>query len=374
MKTYVVTATDAAGRRETFGREAASIEHLRAQLERDGYADIEFHDDELSALLRNQRPDAARPHTQRELRLEATLRKGSNPALLWGAAVRSNAVLLLALIGLGVFGAWSGRGWLLGLAIALVLGWVWLIRKGLASAGLYDDLLRAFARGEWEAAEALIDRLEASPATRDNEQVLHDLVFRRAGLLARTGQLDAAIAMVQPLRDSVHSGNGMFENRLATLYYLADRPEEFLEHIRLGFEASDRSDTQKLDVAFAHARLGDIAQATTLLAGIRRDNLTSLHEGVARVTEGICARRAGDPALACERLASGYELLSAFAANPAIWPVVAIAVAHRALALAEAGQVDEARAVLAPWRETIDACLDRATCETMRRDLPGALA
>ena len=33
---YLVTATDARGRRGTFAREAASLDHLRAMLERDG--------------------------------------------------------------------------------------------------------------------------------------------------------------------------------------------------------------------------------------------------------------------------------------------------------------------------------------------------
>ena len=58
---FLVTATDPGGRRETFARDAASTEHLRNVLEREGFTDIELIDDDLSARLRKERPAEGRP-------------------------------------------------------------------------------------------------------------------------------------------------------------------------------------------------------------------------------------------------------------------------------------------------------------------------
>ena len=104
---FLVTATDARGSRDTFAREAASIEHLRTVLERDGYTDIEFVDDELSARLRAQRPDEGRPATAAEYRYEARVRQGAGAGDAWRMAARGALpVLVPAAVAIG-WGAWS---------------------------------------------------------------------------------------------------------------------------------------------------------------------------------------------------------------------------------------------------------------------------
>ncbi|HZH44168.1 MAG TPA: hypothetical protein VEY50_08825 [Lysobacter sp.] len=358
MKTYLVTATDSAGRRDTFGREAASVEHLRAMLELQGYTNIEFVDDEISATLRTQRPDGGRPRSRHELQLEAKLRKGPATAALWLAAIRSNAVLLTVLAATAAYGLWTRSPWWFGTGAVLLVGWALLVRAGLRAGAAYDRLLRACAEGDWPAAEELIERISRSSAAKGNAQLQEDLVFRRAALLARSGHLEQALALVEPLRDSPHGANGMFENRVASVYYVADRQAEFLECMRRSYEQSGNSQPMQLDLAFALARVGDIAEAGALLRGIERRNLSDLHQAVALLADGICARRSGAAQEACDQLARACEGLSAYAKNPAVWPVLGIAYANRALALAALGRKADARTELAEWRAVADASLD----------------
>ena len=108
IKPYLVTATDARGRRDTFAREAASLEHLRSVLERDGYTDIEFVDDELTATLRQQRPEEGRPANAATYRLEAKLQRGDAPAAIWLTAARNSAVVLLPAVAAIGWGVWGG--------------------------------------------------------------------------------------------------------------------------------------------------------------------------------------------------------------------------------------------------------------------------
>src|SRR5688572_19989843 len=159
MKPYVVTATDARGQRDTFAREAASLQHLRAQLDAQGYTDIEFVDDELSARLREQRSDAGRPRTQADFRLEAKLRHGATPAQLWLVTLRKAWLPFVLMGGAAAYGVASAKPvWTIGALIFLAI-WLWLMHRALARAERYNHLLRAWARGDWDRAREVIAAL-----------------------------------------------------------------------------------------------------------------------------------------------------------------------------------------------------------------------
>jgi hypothetical protein len=358
MKPYLVTATDPAGRRDTFAREAASLDHLRTVLEREGYRDIEFVDDELSARLRQQRPEAMRNPAPDQLKLEARLRHGPAPLAVWLNAAKGSTIFLGIVVAAAAYGVWNHQyGWT-AVAVVIVAGWAWLVRTALRRGEAYNDLLRAQARGDLAAARALIARLRADPTLAGNEQLQVDLRFRAAALHARDGDLAAALAEVEPLRASPHCAQGMFDSRVASLHYQAGDLEGYLRHMDRAFEASGQAQLQRLDLAFAHARLGDAQRAQQLLDGLERRNLSALHQPLATAADGLLALRRGDGATGLAQMAEAVAGFAKFAANPAVWPFQGLLVGHFALALAQAGRRDEARAVLSDWRDVALNSLD----------------
>lgn len=361
MTPYVVTATDPQGRRDTFAREAASLEHLRMQLEGQGYTDIEFVDDELSARLRTQRPEEGRPMTQADYRLEAKLRHGATPGQLWLLALRKALLPFVLMGGAAAYGVWSGKpAWTIGAAAFLVF-WLWMIQRGLARAERYNDLLRAYARGDWDTSRRLMAALRADASLAGHEQLQADLQFRSAALRGLAGDVAGALREVEPLRTSPHGANGMFASRVGSIHYLAGDMPAFLASCEQAWEASGRAQLQQLDLAFVMARVGDPARARELLAGVERRNLSALHQPIATAVDGLLAQREGNDTLAVEKLTDGVTGLGAFGANPAVWPILGILIGHQALALARTGQRETARAVLDGWRDIVDTCIDPAS-------------
>jgi hypothetical protein len=369
MKPYLVTATDQGGRRDTFAREAASLDHLRTVLEREGYRDIEFIDDELSARLRQQRPETMRNPAPDQLKLEARLRHGPAPLAVWLNAAKGSTIFLGIVAAAGAYGVWNRQyGWT-AVAFVVIAGWAWLVRTALRRGEAYNDLLRAQARGDVEATRALIERLRADPTLQGNEQLQVDLRFRAAALRAREGDLAGALADVESLRNSPHGAQGMFDSRVASLHYQAGDIDGYLQHMGRAFDASGQAQLQRLDLAFAHARLGDAQRAQELLDGLERRNLSALHNPLATATDGLLAVRRGDTTTGLAQLAEAVAGFAKFAANPAVWPFQGILVGHFALALAQAGHRAEANAALAEWRDVVDTCLDPQARALLRQEL-----
>jgi hypothetical protein len=370
MKPYLVTATASDGRRDTFGREAASIEHLRMVLERDGYRDIEFVDDEFSATLRQQRDPAIRPRTAAQFRVEARLLKGAGRGQAILLALRGNAAALLLAAGLAGFGAATHRPMTAAVGVLALLALLWFMLARLNDGGQYDALLRAQACGDYDTAERLIDRLASGSTAKQNAQLAIDLAFRKATIVARRGRLDEALALAAPLKDDAHCANGTYESRVASIYYAADRIAEFVQWMERAWHASGKAQMQTLDLAFVNARFGDCARAAELLGGIAFNNLTAMHARVYLASEGICALRAGDMALACDKLAAAVASVGPHAASAPRLPFNAIIGGYAAIALARAGRTAEATRAVAPWRAAAKICLDPAARRLLAAQVP----
>jgi hypothetical protein len=371
IKPYLLTATDAKGRRSTFARESVSVEHIRAMLEREAYRDIEFHDDEVTATLRTQRPDSGKPHSAAAYRMEAELMRKPGGASVWKNAIRSQAIVLILVACAIGYGLWARSALWVALPLLMLIVWLWLVRRGVAQVDLYNALLKATARGDLPLVESLLSKMKAAPAAQDNEQLQTDLVFREAGLLARRGQLDRALAIVDHLRasPSYASTAGLFESRVASIHYGAERLDGFVQNMERAYELSAQGQMQRLDLAFAHARAGDRTRVPALLAGVERSNLPAIHNAIYTASEGICLLRDGNARDAADLLTTAMDGLQPFAANPAVWPFHGIIAGFRALALARDGRRDEARDALAAWQEISLACLDAETRRSIETEV-----
>jgi len=368
MKPYLVTATDARGKRDTFAREAASLQHLRAQLDAHGYTDIEFVDDELSARLRSLRTDIQPGQEAAALRLDLRARRGSAVAGIWLEVARHNAVPLAIAAAIAAWALWAGHPATATVALGALAAWMWLVHRAGRSSRDYNALLRASARGDVAEVTARLARLRADPAVVGNEMLECDFAWRDAQLRARAGDLAGALADVEPMRGMAIHANGLFEGRAGVLHYLAGDIDGFLATMERGYAASGEAQLQRLDLAFALARLGDPARARELIAGVERRDLSALHQPLATATDALLALHEGD-ASGLVRLRDAVTAFDAFAGNAATWPFHGILRGHYALALALAGHRDQARAAMAGWEDVVLECLDAPNRRRLETEL-----
>jgi len=361
MNPYLVTATDNAGKRDSFVRQAASPEHLRSQLQREGFRDIELLDDEYSARLRGQRNDEARDDSPAAARREAQLRRGQAPGSAWRLAIRNNVLLIGLSLALAAWGWWRGRYLPLAIGVGALLFWVGFVRRGLGKADDYNDLLRAQARGDTAETARLIAKMSADASLSSNALLQSDLVFRRASLKAKGGNLAGALSDVQVLRLRPESEKGAFQSRVASLYYVAGDMPGYLHEMEESFVASGQAPSQRLDLAFGHARVGDAARARELLAALDARSMPPFHLPLVAAAEGVLLERDAQVEAGLLKLREAPATLEPFAGNPAFWPFQGIVVARLAAAFARAGRRAEAQAALAPWREVALNCTDPDT-------------
>lgn len=371
MKHYIVTATDKHGIRDTFGREAASVEHARTALEQAGYTGIEFVDDESLAYLREQRSPELKPKTQAEFRFEAKLRKGRDLKVIWLEAMRRNWWVLLLLgasVAYGIYQGFSSWFW-----SGLLGTMVFILEVAIKSraGGTYDELIKATARGHLQQAEALLAKMQSYAMSKKNEQVRVDLIFRKASLCARRGRVEEGLAFVEPLRDNTQITKGMFESRTASIYYAAGRIADFVAWQEKAYEASGHAALQKVDFAFVLARFGDIGRARELLNEIDVRNLIPSHKAVFQAAQGICFMRERGVTEASRNLTEAVATLAPYANAAPTWPFQGIIVGYAAIALARDGRRDEARALLDPWKEVALNCIDPSARRMVESEVLG---
>ena len=369
MNPYLVTATDRTGKRDSFVRQAESLEHLRNQLEREGYSALEFLDDDYSARLRAQRPAGARDDSAAAARHEAGSRRAVSRGNDWLLALRNNWLLVLVDLGFIAYGVARGRTWLIVVGVGFLLWWAFTVRKGLGKADDYNELLRASALGDDAECERLIDKLSADRALAGNAQLHGDLAFRRAGLKARRGDLAGALADCEALRARLENANGAFESRIASIHYVAGDMPGYLRSMEDSFEASGQAASQRLDLAFGHARVGEAVRARDLLASVDTSLMPPFHAPLAVAAEGVLREREGDAAGGIEKLRQAVQGLEPYSGNPVFWPFHGILVARFAAALARAGRRAEALAALQPWREIALNTTDPDTRRVLETEL-----
>lgn len=238
------------------------------------------------------------------------------------------------------YGLWSGRVLLVAVALALLVypfaRAAWLHRH----ADRYQELVKAFALGDWSRVEALASKLRGTGAKVPN--LAFDLDVRMASIRARKGDLPGAVRDLAPWREKLAASRGLFEARLASVHSAAGDRDGFVRLMGQAYEASGREPARSLDYALAHARYGDAAQAEALLAALDAALLPPQAKGFLLWTRGLVAQRSGGSD-ALDLLGQATAEFLQGAANPAVWTALAFCASDHAIALDQAGRKDDAR-------------------------------
>lgn len=204
-------------------------------------------------------------------------------------------------------------------------------------------LLKARATGDWDEAERMIARFRAS---KQPEKVMRTIEVYAAQLAVRRGGgIDEAVAKVQALAPGFAAQPGLLETHLGSIHAAGKDYPGVMAWMRKGIEAAPQDPSKQLDLALMEARVGDLAQAKTILAGLDTEALEAHGRPFLAWTRGLIALREGDAAAAQQHLveAVGGLLKSP---SPAALPALALAGGACALAMMRNGEPDNARRML----------------------------
>lgn len=346
--------------------EATSARAAQEQLANGGMTDIVLHQDPAIGGTDARALEGLNPHQQREL-----------------ARVSITAMRRPGLLPLLRDVAWLNRWWL-GVDVAL-LAWglyqpnLWIALTGgvlllwpFAAAlfnyrhsGRYNALLRAFAVGDWPHVRELAYKLR--PYGEKVENLAFDLDLRVAWIAARQGRLHEALVAIEEWREPLMGQPGLFEQRVAPLYYAAGDRQGFLRGMAAAHAAAPQEGSRTMDLALAQARFGDPAEARRLLDSVDLSLLPSFGTGFVAWTDGLIRLRQQQPG-ALEKLSEAVAAFLALSANPAVWTALAFCTCDHAVALSLAGRKDQARAQLVQVWPILQAHGDRALLRMLEAD------
>lgn len=346
--------------------EAESARAAQEQLANGGMTEIVLHQDPSLGGTDARALEGLNPAQLRELArisIAAMRRPGLLPLLRDVAWL--NRWWLMVDVGLLAWGLVSGNVWI-ALTGGVLLLWpfaagIWSYRH----SGRYNALLRAFAVGDWPQVREMAGKLR--PFSGRVEHLGFDLDLRVAWIAARNGRLHEALVAVEPWRDALADKPGLFEQRVAPLFYAAGDRQGFLRGMSEAHAAAPQDASRTVDHALAQARFGDPAEARRLLDQVDLALLPSFGTGFVAWTEGLIRLRQQQPG-ALDRLSEAVAAFLGLSANPVVWTALAFCTGDHAIALSLAGRKEQARDELAKVWPILQAHGDRALLRMLEAD------
>jgi tetratricopeptide (TPR) repeat protein len=345
MRSFGYKATTREGDEVVSRIEAASADQARALLADLGFRDYALLDDENSAIKLDD-PDSARRlvFTARE---EQEFRRTRTFAgqVLWSWNHRENVIFWLPLLVWFAYEVFQGGG-LQGraaLPAALLGGFLfWFGWRTLPSL-FYARALAASAWCRWDDLEFWMEWLGRWQRWFHLPFPRHELLFRQATAWAGQGQMEEALALVEPLAQDPSLSPGFYESRLASLYFVA---HDYARMVQLQYEAyrKNSTDSARIDLATTLVRwVGNPEAARPLLDAIDAEKLNPMAQLFVAFARGVSALSAGDHAKAAELLGKALDLGRASVGSPLMQGMLLDVRAHYGLALAALGDRAAAR-------------------------------
>ena len=307
----------------------------------------------LQDIVLLQSPDLAAFNTlvpgvsaQQQARLRAEFMAKPGLATALRGVIRMNAPILFAGAAGLVLAAWQHFPVTAILSAAVLLvpfAFFFWKRRYLDH---YQALQKAYARGQWDEVRRLAPKLRS---VTNNPLLPWDLDVRLACIEARQGRLQAAVASLDPWKDKLAAkAPGMFEARLASVYFAAGNYAEYVKLMEDAAELGKHDPSRMIDVALAHAKFGDERKAADILGSLDPKLLTPLAHKFVVFINGLTHLRENRPEQAVPDLRAATDgFLEASLKSPASWVALAICTGYYAVALARTGKRAEAQRAVA---------------------------
>jgi hypothetical protein len=333
-------ARSAAGAEVTGYIDADTAQEAVAKLKASGFADIELHESPGSASTRTGRAALDPDQAARMAAFELQVRSHPGLRTVLAEVARRARWSALAAACLLVAGLVSRTAWPAvagGLALVLVFGIpTWNHRY----SRWFRRLLEALALGEWDEARRMLDRFSRK---RHSDTLATQLPFYDAQIRVRQGEpLDRVLTRLEAVRPRLPADQ--FPARAASLYSAVKDYDGFIACMREAWQATADDPSRRVDYALAHARLGDLAQAQELLAGVDMEALQVHGRPFVWWARGLVELR-NDKSSAEATLMQGVEGFLRIA-SPVAWSSLALCSGACALAMVRNGNRAGARVMI----------------------------
>lgn len=339
MPKYLLSGTDAQGRRTTEALSAPSADDATHRFRQRGFSDVILHSDEV---LAHTFPD------------EVLTRFTPQDCVALGRMGRGRYLLLMTLK------LYRQLSWIAVLDLLLFVG-----RRALSVPwGLIDTLSLALLLSpavivllvELVGPGRKFERVMAYNAWARWAAMLHTLrsirgivpapryAFFEAKALAGLGRLDAALEVVQPFAEDPRLPAWLYWDLLADVFHVAKLPDRAIECMEKAVESAPDNPTVLLDLAMPLLRYRrDAARARPLLERAREHEITDMLAPFLLGAEGVLALEEGRPDRARELLEEAVRQAQRFRHATALVGG-AIDALHTYLTLACAAAGDQAAA------------------------------
>tara|TARA_B100000745_G_scaffold66256_2_gene39044 strand:- start:6593 stop:7699 length:1107 start_codon:yes stop_codon:yes gene_type:complete len=364
VKKILYSAKDIDGKSLQGFIDAVSNKDALSRLHDKGMTEVVFYDDEVTALQRDDLNGLSNSELEDIAKFELSLREHPGFGHFMLEVFRMSRVFVIVGGSLMIWGMASGRGWMIALGAAIAMTIPCLSIWNYRHTRHYDQLLRAFARGDWDAVSQQASRLSPVMPSPDMK---FDLVVKHATGLAAQGELESAVAEMTAWQHELEAPSpGIYEARLANVYFAAGDSERFLALLREAYEKSSHSPTMVLDLALAEARLGDVGKALVVFKQLSLDELPVYGKPFIDWTKGMIAFRE-HRSNAAELLLKAVMGFMEYANNPAIWPSWAVCVADYTM-LSPASEKN--KALLQPLWPYIRVHAEASTVNNLQEKYP----
>ena len=340
MGKVLYTAYNQEGYQENGFIDVSTNKEALNTLKEKGFEGISLHGDaslgvdkELPSWFDNQA-------IQKEARLEVAWQKEFTFSSYMWEVLKEHALPFIVVAGMAYFEV-SQVWMMLGLFIASIgpLFALWNYRR----IATYNNAIKSVTFGEMQKIQPLAQKLRK---IANNEDLRIEADSIEAFYHAYHDDINSAMKLILPHRALLDEKSpGMFENKMASLYYAAGEYDKFVSNMKQATKISNQ-DLLRADWAMAEARMGDIEIAREEIAKIDKESMADFTLPLILFTEALIAYRSGDLVTAQKELHTASHDMSKYDSNPAVWSFIALITATLALVKYDLDKEEEGRELL----------------------------
>jgi len=343
MGKVLYTAYNQDGKQKSGFIDVDSNKEALAKLKESGLVNISFHSEALFDFDNRDFAFLSERDIQRMVNLEVQWQKSSSFSSYFLELLKSNSITIIVGCAMVYYGYTEGSAmWMAsGVILSTIFPFLGLWNYQLIHS--HNNLIKAITFGEWEKVKGLSQKLRQGTKDRN---VIVEADTMEAVYHAYKKDMDSAIKLLSSHRVFLESQNpGLFENKIANLYYMAGEYDKFLDKMKQALKIS-KQDLVRIDLAMAEAKLGSLETAEKELEKIEIESMALYTVPFVHYTKGLISYKKNDFKIAKEELLIAHNGALEYSQNPAIWSGIAMITSTLALVMYDMGEKDPANELL----------------------------
>lgn len=272
MTKIIYTAIDNKGQEQTNYIKADTNKQAIEQLKSQGFTHITLHDDAASGVFENEFLEGkTKGQLKRMAKFALIAKKDSSLISLLKENLIMNWWFILIGVIIASFGYFQNRHMTLVFGILFIvllpLISIWRHRHGKR----FRRILDYYTFGEWDKA---LKEIKIHRKFKRFPEHFHDLDFREASILAKTGKIKQALMLVKKWQNTFEQTNpGYYEGRLSVVFDSAGDNQMCLKLMRDCYNKSNDTNISSIDLAMTEARYGDYNESLNFISEINIERL-----------------------------------------------------------------------------------------------------